>query len=65
MQCHPMLCRVRISVNNYVSPGTLSVKKPVKSDQFFSGDKYFYPTNNFTRLKLRPISCFFSWIKAK
>ena len=54
MQCHPILCRVRISVNNYVSPGTLSVKKPVKSDQFFSGDKYFYPTNIFTRPIILP-----------
>ena len=32
---------------------TLSIKKKkVKSDQFFSGDQYFSPANNFTRLKL-------------
>ena len=26
----------------------------MKSDQFFSCDQYFSPTNNFTRLKLTP-----------
>ena len=26
----------------------------MKSDQFFSGDQYFPPTNHFTRLKLTP-----------
>ena len=29
-------------------------KKTVKSDQFFRGDQYFSPTNNFTRLKSTP-----------
>ena len=28
-------------------------KKPVKRDQFFTGDQYFSTTNNFTRLKLK------------
>ena len=32
----------------------LGEKKPVKSDQFFSGYQYFSPTNNFIRLKLTP-----------
>ena len=27
-------------------------KKPVKNEQFFSGDQYFSSTNSFTRLKL-------------
>ena len=37
-------------------PNTLCVKiKPVKSDQFFSGDQYFSATNNFIRLKLTPV----------
>ena len=30
-----------------------------KSDQFFSGDQYFYPTNKFTRLKLTPTKNFY------
>ena len=34
-------------------------KWPVKSDQFFSGDQYFYPTNNFPRLKLTPTKNFY------
>ena len=34
-------------------------KEPVKSGQFFSGDQYFSPTNNFTRLKLKPIKNFY------
>ena len=34
-------------------------KKPVKSDQCFSGDQYFSPTNNFTRLKLTPTKTFY------
>ena len=39
---------------------TLSVKKkPVKSDQFFIGDRYFPPTNSFTRLKLTPTKTFY------
>ena len=29
-------------------------KKLVKSDQFFSGEQYFSPTNNFNRIKLNP-----------
>ena len=38
---------------------TISVKKkkkknPVKSDQFFSGEQYFSPSNNFTRIELTP-----------
>ena len=33
-------------------------KNPVKSHQFFSGDQYFSPTNNFTRLKLTPTKNF-------
>ena len=37
----------------------ISEKKTVKSDQFFSGDQYFYPTNNFPRLKLTPTKNFF------
>ena len=28
-------------------------KQPVKSDQFFGGNQYFSPTNNFTRLKIK------------
>ena len=31
----------------------------MKSDQFFSGDQYFPPTNNFTRLKLTPTKNFY------
>ena len=31
----------------------------MKSDQFFSGDQYFSPTNNFTHLKLTPIKTFY------
>ena len=34
-------------------------KKPVKRDQFFSGDHYLSPTNNFPRLKLTPIKNFY------
>ena len=34
-------------------------KKSVKSDQLFSGDHYFSPTNNFTRLKLTPTKTFY------
>ena len=45
-------------------------KKLVKVDQFFSGDQYFSPINNFAQLKLTPtkkffVSYFFSWIKTK
>ena len=36
-------------------------KKPVKSDQIFSDDKYFSPTNNFTWLKLTPTKNKISW----
>ena len=38
---------------------TLSVKKTMKSDQFFSGDHYSFPTNNFPRLKLTPTKNFY------
>ena len=31
----------------------------MKSDRFFSGDQYFFPTNNFTRLKLTPTKNFY------
>ena len=34
-------------------------KKLVKSDQFFSGEQYFSPTNNFTRIKLTPAKNFY------
>ena len=34
-------------------------KNPVKSDQFFSGDRYFYPTDNFTLLKLTQTKHFY------
>ena len=34
-------------------------KKTVKIDQLFSGDQYFSPTNNFTRLKLTPTENFY------
>ena len=34
-------------------------KNPVKSDQFFSCDRYFYPTNNFTLLKLTQTKHFY------
>ena len=34
-------------------------KKTVKSDQLFSGEKDFSPTNNFTRLKLSPTKNFY------
>ena len=34
-------------------------KKLVKSDQFFSGEQYFSPTNNFTRIKLTPTKNFY------
>ena len=34
-------------------------KNPVKSDQFFSGDRDFYPTNNFTLLKLTQTKHFY------
>ena len=37
----------------------INEKNPVKSDQFFSGDQYFSPTNNFTRLKLTPTKTFY------
>ena len=36
-------------------------KKTVKIDQFFSGEQYFSPTNNFTRLKLTPTKIFISF----
>ena len=29
-------------------------KNPVKSDQIFSGEQYFSPSNNFTRIELTP-----------
>ena len=35
------------------------VKKSVKSEQFFSGDQHFFPTNNFTRLKLTTTKNFY------
>ena len=31
----------------------------MKSDQFFSGDQNFSPSNNFTRLKLTPTKNFY------
>ena len=31
----------------------------MKSGQFYSGDQYFSPTNNFTRLKLSPTKGFY------
>ena len=34
-------------------------KKAVKRDEFFSGDQYFSPTNNFTQLKLTPTKNFY------
>ena len=34
-------------------------KTSVKRDQFFSGDQYFFPINNFTRLKLTPSKNFY------
>ena len=44
-------------------------KKTMKSDQFFSGDQNFSPTNNFTGLKLTQTKSFISysflWIKIK
>ena len=47
----------------FKNASTLSVKKKpkktVKSDQFFSGDQYFSPANNFTRLKLTPTKNFY------
>ena len=43
----------------FKSSNTLSVKKKtVKSDQFFSGDQYFSPTNKFIELKLTPTKSF-------
>ena len=30
----------------------IGIKKKVNSDQFFSGDQYLSPINNFTQLKL-------------
>ena len=37
-------------------------KTPVKSDQFFSGDQFFFPTKNFTWLKLTPTKHFYHLI---
>ena len=34
-------------------------KNPVKSDESFSGEKFFSPTNNFTRLKLTQTKNFY------
>ena len=34
-------------------------RETVKSDQLFSGDQYFSPTNNFNRLKLTPTKNFY------
>ena len=34
-------------------------KHPLKTDQFFRGDQYFSPTNNFTRIKLTPTKNFY------
>ena len=34
-------------------------KKTEKSEQFFCGDQYISPTNNFTRLKLTPTKSFY------
>ena len=34
-------------------------KKPVKSDQFFSGDQYFSPSYKFTRLQLTSTKNFY------
>ena len=34
-------------------------KNPLKTDQFFRGDQYFSPTNNFTRIKLTPTKNFY------
>ena len=42
---------------------TLSVKKtPVKSEQFFSCDQHFFPTNNFTGLKLKTTKSFYQLV---
>ena len=45
---------VNISWSEHLT-STLSVKK----DQFFSGDQYFSPTNDFTKLKLTPTKNFY------
>ena len=37
----------------------ISEKDPVKSDQVFSSDQYFSPTNDFTGLKLTPTKNFY------
>ena len=39
-------------------------KATVKSDQFFIGNQYFSPTNNFTRLKLTPTKNFYNVLQS-
>ena len=39
--------------------GEKKKEKPLKTDQFFSGDQYFSPTNNITRMKLTPTKNFY------
>ena len=60
----PEKLRIRILFTHCLFPIYINIpywwkKEPVKSGQFFSGDQYFSPTNNFTRLKLKPIKSFY------
>ena len=57
-------------VNRYIIPLIILLigylidekKKLVKSDQFFSGDQYFSPINNFTGLNLTPTKNFYQLV---
>ena len=61
-KCGSRLLWVIVSSKMYLID--LSMKKKVKSDQYISGNQYFPPTNNFTRLKLTPTKSFYNVLQS-
>ena len=62
-KCGSRLLWVIVSSKMYLIDLSMK-KKKVKSDQYISGNQYFPPTNNFTRLKLTPTKSFYNILQS-